>query len=189
MEKLIIPSILSLTDASVLTEHVLKVIAPLTSGDAKLKRLYDALLPIHERLVKNLKSSLKSEFTELRASLDRTRDLASISFRDVVHALSIVPIPEMSAKVAFLDKEVGARERQPLIAVHENALAIRDGQSVLFLVVDGKVRMIPVLLGQKTNDLVALTVEPSVLKAGDKVVASPPDNLRDGDKVKTGLKQ
>jgi hypothetical protein len=102
MEKLIIPSILSLTDASVLTEHVLKVIAPLTSGDAKLKRLYDALLPIHERLVKNLKTSLKSEFTELRASLDRTRDLASISFRDVVHALSIVPIPEMSAKAKKL---------------------------------------------------------------------------------------
>ena len=120
-------------------------------------------------------------------TVDRAKATVLVKVRFVERDPAV--LPEMSAKVAFLDKEVGARERQPLIAVHENALAIRDGQSVLFLVVDGKVRMIPVLLGQKINDLVALTVEPSVLKAGDKVVASPPDNLRDGDKVKTGLKQ
>lgn len=120
-------------------------------------------------------------------TVDRAKATVLVKVRFVERDPAV--LPEMSAKVAFLDKEVGASERQPLIAVHENALAIRDGQSVLFLVVDGKVRMIPVLLGQKINDLVALTVEPSVLKAGDKVVASPPDNLRDGDKVKTGLKQ
>lgn len=120
-------------------------------------------------------------------TVDRAKATVLVKVRFVERDPAV--LPEMSAKVAFLDKEVGASERQPLIAVHENALAIRDGQSVLFLVVDGKVRMIPVLLGQKINDLVALTVEPSVLKAGDKVVASPPDSLRDGDKVKTGLKQ
>jgi RND family efflux transporter MFP subunit len=120
-------------------------------------------------------------------TVDRAKATVLVKVRFVERDPAV--LPEMSAKVAFLDKEVGASERQALTAVHENALATRDGQSVLFLVVDGKVRMIPVQLGQKINDLVALTVEPSVLKAGDKVVASPPDNLRDGDRVKTGLKQ
>jgi len=120
-------------------------------------------------------------------TVDRAKATVLVKVRFVERDPAV--LPEMSAKVAFLDKEVGASERQALTAVHENALAIRDGQSVLFLVVDDKVRMIPVQLGPKINDLVALTVEPSVLKAGDKVVASPPDNLRDGDRVKTGLKQ
>ncbi|MBK7423074.1 MAG: efflux RND transporter periplasmic adaptor subunit [Propionivibrio sp.] len=120
-------------------------------------------------------------------TVDRAKATVLVKVRFVERDPAV--LPEMSAKVAFLDKEVGASERQALTAVHESALAIRDGQSVLFQVVDGKVRMIPVQLGQKINDLVALTVEPSVLKAGDKVVAAPPDNLRDGDRVKTGLKQ
>lgn len=120
-------------------------------------------------------------------TVDRAKATVLVKVRFVERDPAV--LPEMSAKVAFLDKEVGASERQALTAVHENALAIRDGQSVLFQVVDDKVRMIPVQLGQKINDLVALTVEPSVLKAGDKVVAQPLDNLRDGDRVKTGLKQ
>jgi len=120
-------------------------------------------------------------------TVDRAKATVLVKVRFVERDPAV--LPEMSAKVAFLDKEVSASERTALTAVHESALARRDGQSVLFLVVDGKVRMIPVQLGPKINDLVALIVEPSVLKAGDKVVASPPENLRDGDRVKTGLKQ
>ena len=130
---------------------------------------------------------MRGVVTRMVPTVDRAKATVLVKVRFVERDPAV--LPEMSAKVAFLDKEVGASERQPLIAVHENALAIRDGQSVLFLVVDDKVRMIPVQMGQKINDLVALTVEPSLLKAGDKVVASPPDSLRDGDKVKTGLKQ
>ena len=130
---------------------------------------------------------MRGVVTRTVPTVDRAKATVLVKVRFVERDPAV--LPEMSAKVAFLDKEIGASERQPLMAVHENALAIRDGQSVLFLVVDDKVRMIPVQLGQKINDLVALTVEPSLLKAGDKVVASPPDSLRDGDKVKTGLKQ
>ena len=130
---------------------------------------------------------MRGVVTRTVPTVDRAKATVLVKVRFVERDPAV--LPEMSAKVAFLDKEIGASERQPLMAVHENALAIRDGQSVLFLVVDDKVRMIPVQMGQKINDLVALTVEPSLLKAGDKVVASPPDSLRDGDKVKTGLKQ
>lgn len=130
---------------------------------------------------------MRGVVTRTVPTVDRAKATVLVKVRFVERDPAV--LPEMSAKVAFLDKEVGASERQPLMAVHENALAIRDGQSVLFLVVDDKVRMIPVQMGQKINDLVALTVEPLLLKAGDKVVASPPDSLRDGDKVKTGLKQ
>ena len=94
----------------------------------------------------------------------------------------------MSAKVAFLDREIPETERRPLTAVHESALARRDGQPVVFLVDAGKARMMPVHTGQKINDLVTLAVDAAVLKAGDKVVAHPPDTLRDGDKIKMAVK-
>lgn len=96
-------------------------------------------------------------------------------------------LPEMSAKVAFLEKEIPASERRPLTAVHRDALAERDGQAVVFAVTDGRARMIPVQTGQQINDLVALQAE-TVLHAGDKVVARPADNLRDGDKVSVAAK-
>lgn len=119
-------------------------------------------------------------------TVDRAKATVLVKVRFVERDPAV--LPEMSAKVAFLDKEVSASERQALTAVHASAMTSREGQSVLFLVVDDQVRMIPVSLGPKINDLVTLMVEPSVLKAGDKVVASPPDNLRDGDRVKTGVK-
>ena len=119
-------------------------------------------------------------------TVDRAKATVLVKVRFVERDPAV--LPEMSAKVAFLDKEVSASERQALTAVHKSAMTSREGQSVLFLVVDDLVRMIPVSLGPKINDLVTLMVEPSVLKAGDKVVASPPDNLRDGDRVKTSVK-
>jgi HlyD family secretion protein len=96
-------------------------------------------------------------------------------------------LPEMSAKVAFLDKAVPDSERQPLTAVHQDAIAQRDGRPALFVVADGRAKLVSVHAGQKINDLVALGAEAG-LKAGDKVVAHPPASLRDGDKVKPAQK-
>lgn len=96
-------------------------------------------------------------------------------------------LPEMSAKVAFLDKAVADSERQPLIAVHQDAIVQRDGRPVLFLVADGRAKLLPVHVGQKINDLQTLGAEAG-LKAGDKAVARPPESLHDGDKVKSTQK-
>lgn len=89
-------------------------------------------------------------------------------------------LPEMAAKVAFLSRAVAPGQRRPVVVVHKDALARRDGRTVVFLVDDGRVREKAVQAGEQINDLVAVPD----LKVGDKVVARPPDRLSDGDRVK-----
>ncbi|WP_263768898.1 efflux RND transporter periplasmic adaptor subunit [Propionivibrio soli] len=118
-------------------------------------------------------------------TVDRAKATVLVKVRFVDRDRAV--LPEMSAKVAFLEKEIPAAERRSLTAVHRDALAERDGKAVVFAVADGRARMIPVQTGQKINDLVALQAE-TALHAGEKVVARPADNLRDGDKVSVAAK-
>jgi len=90
-------------------------------------------------------------------------------------------LPEMSAKVAFLEKAMADGERQPLIAVHKDALAA-DGKH-LFLIESGRVKQLAVTAGRKINDLVEIATVPP-LAPGAKVVARPGERLGDGAKVK-----
>ena len=93
-------------------------------------------------------------------------------------------LPEMSAKVAFLSKAVADDQRRPVLVVHQDALAQRGGQTVVFQMADGRARQVVVQAGAHINDLVAV----SGLKLGDKVVAKPPEKLTDGDRIKPAAK-
>jgi RND family efflux transporter MFP subunit len=119
-------------------------------------------------------------------TVDRSKATVMVKVRFVERDLAI--LPEMSAKVAFLDREIPDNERQALTAVHQDAIVQRDGRPVLFLVSDGRVRQVPVQPGQKINDLLALSGVDLSVKVGEKAVAHPPDSLRDGDKVKLAQK-
>jgi RND family efflux transporter MFP subunit len=94
-------------------------------------------------------------------------------------------LPEMSAKVSFLTQEVTAEQQKPLLAVHPDALARRDGRSVVFVVRDGRAVAVPVTPGVKVGDTVAITGD---VKSGDKVVARPDAKLHDEALVKTAAK-
>jgi RND family efflux transporter MFP subunit len=115
-------------------------------------------------------------------TVDRAKATVLVKIRFVERDPAI--LPEMSAKVAFLDREIPDSERLPLIAVHQDAVVQREGLPVLFLVDGGSARRVPVQTGRKINDLLALRSENPALKAGDKVVLRPADNLRDGDRVR-----
>lgn len=93
-------------------------------------------------------------------------------------------LPEMSAKIAFLDKEPAADERKPLIAVAQDALVERAGLRALFLVSDGRARLVPVEVGQTINELVVV----SGVKPGDKAILRPAEGLQDGDRVRVEQK-
>ena len=93
-------------------------------------------------------------------------------------------LPEMSAKIAFLDKEPAADERKPLIAVAQDALVERGGLRALFLVSDGRARLVPVEVGQTINELVVV----SGVKPGDKAILRPAEGLQDGDRVRVEQK-
>lgn len=95
-------------------------------------------------------------------------------------------LPEMSAKIAFLDKGMADNDRQPLTVVHQDALVSRNGQSGVFVLADGHARWQPVSAGRKINDL--LVVDGANLKVGDKVVAKPADSIKEGDRLKQAQK-
>ena len=89
-------------------------------------------------------------------------------------------LPDMSAKVSFLQRELKPEERKPVTAVQQAAIAKRDGKDVLF-VIDEKnvVKQTEVVVAAKVGDLVPV----SAVKPGDKVVLSPSEKLKDGGAV------
>jgi RND family efflux transporter MFP subunit len=89
-------------------------------------------------------------------------------------------LPEMSAKVAFLSRPLGAGENQPRLAVSKNALVTRKGRTIAFIVEHGQVKETPVKVGPALGDLVEIL---GGLKEGDRVVLNPPASLGDGDRV------
>jgi RND family efflux transporter MFP subunit len=88
-------------------------------------------------------------------------------------------LPDMSAKVAFLDKPVPASERVAVTAVQPAAIVEREGRKVVYLVAGEVARVAEVTPGGRIGDLVQV----SGIKPGDKVVLAPPDKLRDGSPV------
>ena len=94
-------------------------------------------------------------------------------------------LPEMSAKVAFLQRAVKADERKPRTAVNPAAVANRRGKSVLFLINGERVAETPVTLGSRIGDMVEIL---SGVKAGAKVALKPLERLKDGTKIKSAGK-
>jgi RND family efflux transporter MFP subunit len=93
-------------------------------------------------------------------------------------------LPDMSAKVAFLEREVPAADRKPVTAVPKQAVVERDGTKAVFALRDGRAVRTPVTTGRALGDL----VEVSGIAAGEKVVVKPLDKLADGARVKVGEK-
>ncbi|QWV94396.1 efflux RND transporter periplasmic adaptor subunit [Geomonas oryzisoli] len=94
-------------------------------------------------------------------------------------------LPEMSAKVAFLERELKGGEGAPRVGLPPAAVLHRDGRDYVFKVVKDRAQLTPVVLGGKLGDLVQAT---SGVNAGERIVTKPLDKLRDGSRVKTAEK-
>jgi len=102
MEKLIVPSLLSVSDVILMAERFEKTIQPLTEIDPKIKNLYNELISVYKRLVKNQKNGSKSLLTGELLQLGKRRNRARIAFRDILHGISVSLIEENSAKASKL---------------------------------------------------------------------------------------
>jgi RND family efflux transporter MFP subunit len=91
-------------------------------------------------------------------------------------------LPQMSAKVAFLERSLTAEERVPRLAVPAKALTEAGTGQAVFVLKDGLAVLTPVAAGQAIGDMIEIT---RGVSAGDRVVLSPPPGLKDGDKVTT----
>lgn len=97
-------------------------------------------------------------------------------------------LPEMSAKVSFLSQDISASDQEPVMAVANTALVSRDGGQVVFKLkpVEGggnTVEEVPVKALRKLGDLREVSGN---VKAGDKLVSTPPATLRNGSRVNIG---
>jgi RND family efflux transporter MFP subunit len=93
-------------------------------------------------------------------------------------------LPDMSAKVAFLERAPTADERKPVAAVQKAAVVGEGAARHVFVVKDGVAAKRTVETGAELGDLVAVRG----LAAGERVVASPLDRSLDGRKVKVAQK-
>jgi RND family efflux transporter MFP subunit len=93
-------------------------------------------------------------------------------------------LPDMSAKVAFLEREVAAADRKSVTALARQAVVQRDGADVVFVLKDGKAVQTRVTAGRTIGDL----VEVSGVPVGEKVVLAPSSALDDGARVKVEQK-
>lgn len=90
-------------------------------------------------------------------------------------------LPEMSAKVAFLSREVSSDEQKPRLAVSHKALKQRNGIATVFRVKGSRVDEVKVKTGPQLGEMIEIS---DGLKAGEKIVINPPGNLRNGSKIK-----
>jgi HlyD family secretion protein len=93
--------------------------------------------------------------------------------------------PEMSAKVTFLEPErpaaAGAAPAPPRVVVPREAVATRDGKSVVFEVREQQARLRAVTLGREREGRVVVQ---QGLSGTETLVARPGDALKDGDAVR-----
>ena len=90
-------------------------------------------------------------------------------------------LPEMSAKVSFLSRDVTSEQQRPFVAVAGEALAARDGHTLVFVIRGEKAAAVRVTPGQKIGDLVAITGD---VKSGERAVLKPNPEMVDGALVK-----
>jgi multidrug efflux pump subunit AcrA (membrane-fusion protein) len=94
-------------------------------------------------------------------------------------------LPEMSSKVAFLSREPGEDEMKSFTAVSKSAIIMTNNTARLFTVKGDIANAVTVKTGRQFGDMIEIL---DGVKAGDKVVLKPADNLHDGSRIKTDEK-
>jgi RND family efflux transporter MFP subunit len=88
-------------------------------------------------------------------------------------------LPEMSARVAFLEHEPGQADLQPRLAVNPSAVVKAGGREGVYLVKDTTVVFTPVTRVGMLGEM----VEISGLASGDKVALKPLEKLKNGTRI------
>jgi RND family efflux transporter MFP subunit len=88
-------------------------------------------------------------------------------------------LPEMSAKVAFLEHETTMDEQQSRTAVNPAAIVKSGNREGVYLVKESRLVFTPITRGSRLGDM----VEVAGVKSGDMVALRPLEKLKDGARV------
>jgi len=120
----------------------------------------------------------RGEVHAIVPTVDRSKAtvLVKVRFRDKDSRM----LPDMSAKVSFLSRELTPEELHPRLAVHQAALVEMKDKTLVYRIEDNKAREMMVATGGKLGDMREIK---SGLKPGDRVVLKP-RGLQDGARIK-----
>jgi RND family efflux transporter MFP subunit len=124
-------------------------------------------------------SRFRGEVHMIVPTADRTKAtiLVKVKFADKDPRI----LPEMSAKVAFLQRQAGEGDLKPRTAISPESLIRRDSRNAVFLIREGIAVETPVTTGEKIGDMIEVL---SGVKAGDRIVRKPTDKMRNSVKIK-----
>jgi RND family efflux transporter MFP subunit len=105
--------------------------------------------------------------------------IVKVKFKDTLDGV----LPDMSARVSFLQRELdqAALKQAPRKVVAKDAIVDRNGARGVFVVEDGKLRMVNVSTGEAVGASVELVEGPPV---GARVVRNPRSDNFDGQRIK-----
>jgi RND family efflux transporter MFP subunit len=149
------------------------------SNVAKLQEQQAAEVEVEAFPEKRYRSVLR----QVIPTADRTK--ATVQVKVTLVEKDAALKPEMSAKVTFLAPPREDRVAQPAgrrqVTAPSSAIVTRDGGTKAFEVIDGVVKVRAVVTGGAKGSDVIVT---QGLSGGETLVASPPQELKDGDKVR-----
>ncbi|HKO87818.1 MAG TPA: efflux RND transporter periplasmic adaptor subunit [Burkholderiales bacterium] len=111
-------------------------------------------------------------------TVDRAKATVLVKIRFVERDERV--LPEMSAKIAFLERPLRADERQAVAALPNAAIIQDEGKRQVLRIENERAHLVDIQTGRKLGD----QTEVSGLKVGDKVVLQPLDPKLDGHKIK-----
>ena len=121
----------------------------------------------------------RGEVYTIVPTVDRTKAtvLVKVRFLDKDPRM----LPDMSAKVSFLSRNLKTEELKPRLAVNGSALVGKTDQTHVFVLQGNHVQETSVQTGVKLGDMIEII---SGLKSGDRVVINPPKGMKNGTKIK-----
>lgn len=112
-------------------------------------------------------------------TVDRTKATVLVKVRFIDKDERI--LPDMSAKVAFLSRELAPDQRKAVPGAPAAAIVTRGAERVAFVLNGNRAKEVPVDTGERMGDWVVVK---NGLKTGDRVVLNPPERIKDGAEVR-----
>lgn len=112
-------------------------------------------------------------------TVDRTKAtlMVKISFIDNDPRI----LPDMSAKVSFLSKELDDKENTPLLAINKDALVYEQGKIYVYVIQKNKAIKKEIITGREFADLIEVK---KGISAGETIIVGPLNKVKNGRRVK-----
>jgi RND family efflux transporter MFP subunit len=122
---------------------------------------------------------LRGEVHMIVPTADRTKAsvMVKVKFLDKDKRI----LPEMSAKVAFLERTLRPEELKPRVAVNSSSIVTRSSKKYVFLINDNTAIETPVSTGEQLGDMIEIL---DGIKPGDRIILKPAGNIRNRTRVK-----